>query len=299
MEIAEVAAFLELVKTGSVLAAAKNLSVSRATIRRRLEALEREIGRPLFERHRDEVVLTRVGRLLEQEGASLLGAARRLEGALKQVGAEAVSGTLSVAMPSGLPGTLFTAFARELAERWPKLQVVGLFTPDPLAELERDADIAITTGDRPGEPWVARLLREFEERALAHRSYVERSGLPRSLTELGEHRLLSWATPDREPTCWPLRRGGTHPIQPALTTNDLRGLHECIEAGLGIGLVPFQADVPGLQLVMPAILGRRRRFWLASSAASRWSPTVRAFGQALASFLATELARKNLDAAPS
>ena len=84
-----------------------------------------------------------------------------------------------------------------------------------------------------------------------------------------------------------------------LTTNDLRGVHECIEAGLGIGLVPFQADRPGVHVVLPAVLGRRRRFWLASAAASRWSPTVRAFGQALASFLAAEFGRMCVEGALS
>jgi len=290
MEIAEITAFLELVKAGSVLAAARNLKVSRATIRRRVEALEEAIGRPLFERHRDDVVLTRVGRLLEREGAPLLGATRRLEAALKQVGAEAVAGTLTVAMLNGLPGTLLATFALELAERWPKLQVVALFTPDPLAELERDADIAITSGDRPGEPWRARLLADFEERAYAHRSYVERTGLPRALSDLPAHRLLSWSTPDRDPTQWPLRRGGAHRLQPALTTNDLRSLLDCVDGGLGIGLIPVRhQSIREVVPVLPTILGRRRRFWLASAAASRWSPAVQAFGSALASFLAATL----------
>ncbi|APR76921.1 Transcriptional regulator, LysR family protein [Minicystis rosea] len=291
MDLADVNVFLSLVKRGSVLAAAKELGVSRATIRRRLEVLEQEIGRPLFERHKDDVVLTRVGRLLEREGPALLGSARRLEGALKQVGREAVSGTLTVAMPSGLPGALFTAFARELAERWPELELVGFFAPDPLAELEREADVAIASGERPGEPWVARLLGDFEERALAARSYVERAGVPRSLAELDDHRLLSWSTPDRDPTRWPLRRGGAHVVRPALSTNDLRSLQECVDAGLGIGLLPIWPDLSGRHVVLPNILGRRRRFWLASAAASRWSPSVQAFGQALASFLAEELTR--------
>jgi len=44
---------------------------------------------------------------------------------------------------------------------------------------------------------------------------------------------------------------------------------------------------------MPTILGRRRRFWLASAAASRWSPAVQAFGSALASFLTATLVGTN------
>jgi DNA-binding transcriptional LysR family regulator len=223
MNYVDVSTFLTLVAEGSVLGAAKTLGVSRATVRRRLAALEKSLGRPLLEREADAVVLTTVGRLLQREGPSLVGAARRLEGALKQVGTE-VSGTLTVAMLNGLPGALFTAFARELAERWPSMEVVAVFTPDPLRELERQADVAITSGERPGEPWVARVLAHEEEGAFAHRQYLERAGRPRTLADLEHHRLLSWSTADVSARAWPLRRGGTYAPRPVLTTNDLRSL---------------------------------------------------------------------------
>jgi DNA-binding transcriptional LysR family regulator len=291
VELAGIHAFLELARTGNVLAAARNLTTSRATVRRRLEALERALGRPLLERQRGQLVPTRVGRLLEREGGPLVAAARRLEGALRQSGSEDVSGTLSVALPNGLPGPLFTLFARELAERWPKLEVVSVFTAHPLLELERDADLAISVGQRPGEPWVARLLTELNERAIAHRSYLERAGLPRALADLKDHRLLSWSTPESDGRSWPLRRSGAHRIRPALITNDLRMLQECIEGGLGIGFVPIGPMIEGLQVVLPAMLGRRQRFWLATAPASRWSPMVRAFAQALSAFLNVTLGR--------
>ncbi|MFM2421451.1 MAG: hypothetical protein RL385_6174, partial [Pseudomonadota bacterium] len=130
--------FLALVKAGSVLGASRGLGLSRATVRRRLEALEKALDCPLMEREGEALALTPAGQLLLREGPALLGAAKRLEAALKQVSAD-VSGTLTVAMLSGLPGPLFTSFARELAARWPALHVVGLFTPDPLAELSREA----------------------------------------------------------------------------------------------------------------------------------------------------------------
>jgi DNA-binding transcriptional LysR family regulator len=286
MEITEVTTFLVLVRTGSILAAAKELQVSRATIRRRLEALERGIGRPLLERHGDEIVLTYVGRILEQEGASLVGSARRIESTLRQAaGTDAASGALCVAMPIGLPGPLFATFAEQLAKQWPDLHTVALFSGDPLAELERGVDMAIVTGNRPRAPWVARLLTEYDERAFAHHSYVERNGSPRTLGALREHRLLGWSTPDRDAAKWPLRRGGAHEVAPALVTNDFRGVLDCVHSGLGIGLLSTRVERSALHDVLPTIIGARRRFWLATAAASRWSPSVRAFGRALANFL--------------
>jgi len=297
MDLTGVAAFLELVKTGSVLAAAKNLKVSRATLRRRIEAIEEGIGRPLFERQRDDLVLTRAGRLLEREGALLLGSARRLEKALEQVGSETVSGTLSVAMPTGLPGPLVALFTRELAEQWPNLHVVATHAEDPLAELDRDADVAITSGPRPPTPWLARSIANLEERAYVHDDYIARAGVPRVLADLRKHRLLSWHAPDRAATQWPLRTGGTVRVQPALISNDLRSVQECILAGLGIGVVALPPRLPGIRAALPGVLGGRRRFWLASAAAGRWSPSVHAFGQHLVTFLRANIEQEEVPSA--
>ncbi len=292
MEITEVATFLALVKTGSILAAAAEMKVSRATIRRRLETLERGVGSPLLERHGDKIALTHAGRLLEREGTALVGSARRIESALRQAaGADAASGTLSVAMPIGLPGPLFATFARQLADRWPNLHTLALFSGDPLEELERGSDVAIVSGNRPRAPWVARLLAEYDERAFADQAYVEKAGSPRTLADLREHRLLGWLTRDHDVAQWPLRRGGVHEVVPALVTNDFRGVHDCVHAGLGIGLLSAQAERGTLREVLPTIVGTRRRFWLATAPASRWSPTVRTFGRALATFLEGHLVR--------
>lgn len=292
METSQIAAFLELVKTGSVLGAAASLDVSRATVRRRLEALEAEVGRPLFEREGDQVVLTRVGRLLEREGPAFLGAGKRLEGALRQLAAEPVSGVLTVAMPNGLPGGFFVPFAAELAQRWPNLQVLAEFCADPLEALKLGADVAIIVGARPPRPWVARLLVELSERAVAHRSYIERRGLPRSLPELATHRLLCWATSDRPGAAWPLLKGGSVTVTPSLVVNDLEQLQRCVEGALGIAVLPVAvSSQPGMQPVLPMVLGGKRRIWLASGAAGRWSPSVRAFGKALADFVTEQLGR--------
>jgi len=145
--------------------------------------------------------------------------------------------------------------------------------------------VAVTSGPRPSAPWVARSLADVEERAYVHESYIERAGVPRSLAELGEHRLLTWRSPDRDTTQWPLRRGGSHRVEPVLVFNDLVGLQECIEAGLGIGLVTIPPQLPGVRVVMPTVIGARVRFWLASAPAGRWSPSVRAFARELVPFI--------------
>src|SRR5258708_38636352 len=64
--------FLALTRTPSLRAAARSLGVDQATVGRRLNALEAELGSKLFLRARD-------GYLLTAAGEAALGAARRME----------------------------------------------------------------------------------------------------------------------------------------------------------------------------------------------------------------------------
>ncbi|MFZ5440185.1 MAG: LysR family transcriptional regulator [Myxococcota bacterium] len=280
MDTTDIETFLALVEAGSVLRAAEALGVSRATVRRRLEALEAEVGRPVLERQGERLELTPEGKLLLREGPSVVGATRRLQSALRQVGAATIEGTLTVAFPSGWPGAVFTQFARKLADQWPRLRVEGRFTDDPAGELSQGADLALVVGERPGEPWGSRRLVDYEERAVVHPRYVQREGLPRSVEELQRHRLMAAGS-----EAWPLRRGGRLRVEPTVMVNDLSVLADAVDEGLGIALLPLTTVPERWQPVLPTLVGGRRVLWLANAPDSRWSPSVRGFGDALAGIL--------------
>ena len=65
-------AFVQVARTGSIKAAAEELSLSAPALSRRVQALERFIGRPLFERRHQAIVLNGDGeRLLQQIAPAL------------------------------------------------------------------------------------------------------------------------------------------------------------------------------------------------------------------------------------
>ncbi|WP_293262739.1 LysR family transcriptional regulator [Nannocystis sp.] len=65
-------AFIAVVETGSFLSAATSLNVARATLRRRVDALEARAGVPLLERSARGVVVTEAGALLATRGRHVL-----------------------------------------------------------------------------------------------------------------------------------------------------------------------------------------------------------------------------------
>lgn len=84
MEWSDVRIFLAVAREGSLGAAARALGLSHPTIARRVADLEHDTGQPLFQRHKDGVLLTdagaRVVRLAEDMEASALAIQRRLAG---------------------------------------------------------------------------------------------------------------------------------------------------------------------------------------------------------------------------
>lgn len=84
MEWSDVRIFLAVAREGSLGGAARRLGLSHPTVARRVAALEQATGQPLFQRHKDGVLLSdmgsRVRRLAEDMEASALAIQRRLAG---------------------------------------------------------------------------------------------------------------------------------------------------------------------------------------------------------------------------
>ena len=72
MDLEELRSFLAVVETGSFLAAATNLGVARATLRRRVDALEARAGVPLLERTARGVTVTEAGSVLMARGRQVV-----------------------------------------------------------------------------------------------------------------------------------------------------------------------------------------------------------------------------------
>jgi len=80
----DVRIFLAVARQGSIGAAARSTGLSHPTVGRRMRALEKNVGHPLFQRHNTGVLLTEVGsrvlRLAEEMEVSALAFERRLIG---------------------------------------------------------------------------------------------------------------------------------------------------------------------------------------------------------------------------
>jgi DNA-binding transcriptional LysR family regulator len=291
MDLEEFRAFLAVVETGSFLAAATNLNVARATLRRRVEALEARAGVPLLERSARGVVVTPAGSLLASRGRLVVQEATALVASVREIGREPV-GVLRIALPVGLPPYVLTPLFDALRSAYPRLAIQLRISDDPLAGSHEDIDLMAHFGATgPSGSWLSYELVRMREWLLASSDYLERRGTPGSIEALGGHELLSWLAPGEDGRLWPTLSGEPIEVEPALVTADIHLIRQCVIAGLGIGFMPdLMLPDPGVApgTLVPVLadrIGRDRALHIAIPSALAGLPKLQAVIRHLQAFL--------------
>lgn len=264
MDLEELRAFLHVVESGSFLAAADKLQVSRTTLRRRVDSLVARAGVPLLESTQQGVVLTDAGRVLARRGRLLDEEADALLASIREVGQEP-AGVLRVSLPVGLPPLLLASIFAALRAAHPRLHVESRFSEDPITESLVGIDMAVHFSDTmPKGKWLSYVVLRMQEQLVAGKEYLARRGTPGSIDDLAQHELFAWQPPGADARAWPLRRGGTVAVAPTLLSSDIHLVRHCCLAGLGIGFLP-DALLPdpgfpegSLVPVLPDLVGRVR-----------------------------------------
>src|SRR5262249_17038122 len=182
-------AFLQVIEHGSFRSAALQLGLPINRLRQRVARLERQFGVTLLTRHVD-------GGRATAEGEQVLAAARNMEAAYfgliraKELPQPASGGEGQLSVPEGL-GTFWLApRLPECRRSHPNLLVDLRCTAAPADTLRLEADVAVQL-TRPAETNLAlRRLGRLHVIPYAAASYVETYGVPRSLAELSDHRLV-------------------------------------------------------------------------------------------------------------
>ncbi|WPO97649.1 LysR family transcriptional regulator [Pseudomonas sp. HR96] len=146
--------FTVLARTESLSAAARELQVEHATVGRRLDALERDLGLRLVERLPRSRPLTADGRALARVAGGMAG----ITGEVNRLARSAslnLTGTVRVSAPPSLATYCIAPQVAALRQRYPQLDLV-LLPSTTLASLDKgEADIALRTV-RPEEPALVR-----------------------------------------------------------------------------------------------------------------------------------------------
>ncbi|MEO0440130.1 MAG: LysR family transcriptional regulator [Pseudomonadota bacterium] len=253
----EIRTAYQVAKLGTVSAAAVAMKVHRATVIRRIDALEKELGAKVFHRHSKGytpteigVDLLRVARLTDDQFAQFLG---RSKGSATEL-----SGDLIVTSTDMLTNTMIPAIRRYQAEH-PDVVVRYLVGPE-VARLEYgDAHIAIRTGPSQFAPDNIALPFVTVRSALyAHKSYVDKFGKPESVKDFADHRFISRDRDEEQFGLFKWLRKHVPDQNIIFRSADMNTKFSALFSGLGIAFLPVhEARVrPDLVEVMPP-----KRMW--------------------------------------
>jgi len=270
--------FLAVAREGSTLAAGRALRVSQTTVARRIAALERALGFPLFDKRQAGYVLTPVG-----EG--LLARAERVEAAASgfaeaaEAQARDTSGTVRITSEEIYALSLINPLLRELHDRYPEI-IIELDTISAIRDLgDGEADVALrsTMSDQP-VGLVGRSLCVDDWTLYCSRDYAARHGQPKSVKDLKHHAIVGGGGAK----LWQHYQAWLQSLEledrVAMHHATSWGLLTAVRSGFGVAVLPcVVADAdPDLIRCIPPKEGHGRVLWLLTHERVRHEPRVRA-----------------------
>ena len=269
--------FLAVARSGSTLAAGRELRVSQTTAARRVQALEAELGLTLFERSQTGYRLTPAGEALVAQAEGMEAAAATFADAAASQARDA-SGSVKLTVDEIYAVTVLTPMLRELHEAYPKIRI-ELDSTDAKRDLAAgEADIALrATKGTAAAGLVGRRLGEDYWTIYCSRDYAAAHGLPRRRRDLPGHAFVGGGSPMvwRAWRQWLESNGFADAV--ATQHGSSTGLLAAARAGLGLAvLTSLVADLdPDLVRCLPPEEAHEFELWLVTHERLRATPRVR------------------------
>ena len=278
---------LAVARTGQMLAAAKRLGMTQATLSRRIASLEQALDTQL-------VIRRAHGSDLSEDGLALVGRFERVEAEMNAAQAAlrreeaSLSGSVRIGAPDGLGLSFVAPRLGRLAASHPNLQIELVPVTRSFSLSQREADIAIMVGRPEKGRLVARKLTDYSLHLYASPDYLAQHGRPTVPQDLSDHRLIGYvedliSTPELNYSAEFLRNWKS-----AIAISSATGQMTAVRSGAGIGILHdfMVAEDLKLKRLLPE-LSVSRSFWIAWHESLRDLPRIKA----TAEFLVNEVAK--------
>jgi DNA-binding transcriptional LysR family regulator len=235
----ELATFAAVVEQGSFTAAARELSLSKPVVSKRVARLEDSLGLRLLNRTTRRLSLTEAGEQLYERCRHLLLEVEQAELALRPL-ASAPRGLLKVNAPMSFGVLHIASCLPDFLHRYPEVQVDMTFADQRINLIEEGVDLAIRIGKLDDSSLRARRLAPSCRILCASPGYLKRRGEPREPQDLKQHDCLIYSY-QRSPERWSFQnKGKTRQVSVSgpLKANNGDALRAACEEDLGIAFLP-------------------------------------------------------------
>ncbi len=188
-------AFVQLVDASTLSKAARMSGLSQPTLSRQIQQLERQLKLPLFERSARGMQLT-------EAGLKLVAHAMRMREAADGVARSAqgleddLAGSVRISASELTACHILPRILTTLRQRYPAIEFEVVASNEVSNLLNREADIAVRMAPPKQTELVARKVTTLEVGIYAHKRYLRKQGVPKSLAELLDCDLIGYDRDD-------------------------------------------------------------------------------------------------------
>ena len=250
-------AFLAVIDSGSLSGAARIIGVAQPTVGRQIEALEQSLGTPLFTRSPSGFQPTHAALALAPHARAMASAAETL--VRTATGArEDARGVVRITASDIVGAEVLPPILTAWREAWPKVDIELVISNRLEDLLRRDADIAVRMARPTQGALFARRIGEMRLVFYAHRSYLQKHGVPRTMDDLAAHTLIGYDRIGPPPSAVAqLDREVSRQTFAVRTDSELTQL-AALRAGLGV--CPCQPNIAGRDPNLVPLLEREFGF---------------------------------------
>ncbi len=272
--------FHAVADAGSLTHAGDVLHLSQSAVSRQIRSLEDELNATLFHRHARGLILTEQGKLLFDATRHM---AKRLDAAAARIrdSEEEVFGELRVTTTIGFGSLWLAPRLPSLYEKYPNLKIDLMLEERVLDLPMREADVAIRMKEPSQADLIRKRLMNIRMRLYASPQYLEQNGVPQTLEDLRDHRLISQNATAAQVSSGALlvRQLMSYEIGSFLTVNNYFGVLQGVIHHLGIGVLPdyLTQDFPNLVRVLDTVESNDVPVFLAYPEELRQSKRIEAF----------------------
>lgn len=252
--------FHVVAEAGSFTEAAKRLHMSQPALSRQIQALEATLGAKLFHRHARGLAMTHEGEQLHEATAEMNLRIERTQQGI-EFSRDKPTGELRVSTTVSFGSTWLARQLKDFVDLYPDINLTLLLSDDDVDLAKREADVAIRFHAPHQSDLIQRPLAVVRYSLCASPEYLAKHGAPGTVEELDQHRLVAYGALAPNPirsVNWILEVGHSGPPRvPILTVNNIFGLLQAAEAGIGIAALPsYLIHFSGrVQTILPDVQG--------------------------------------------
>lgn len=184
--------FVLVAQFGSFTKAADALGLPKSSVSSAIQGLESELGTRLFHRSTRSVTLTQDGETYLPQCQVLLAELDALASQFQR-NSDDVRGVLRVDMPSRFATTVVIPHLSYFLEKYPNIRLKISSADYRVDIIKESIDCVIRVGNLDDSSLIARPLTLYRSVNCVSPSYVEKYGIPQSLAELANHKLIEYS----------------------------------------------------------------------------------------------------------